>query len=100
LSMGDISYIKGLIDLRPKIFLDEMQDYLYRYRHVEVSVPTLSRTLSRMAFTHKTVSHAALERNELLRATWQGECGYYPADYYIWIDESSVDHLTNIRHKG
>ncbi|KAH6880880.1 hypothetical protein BKA70DRAFT_1044426, partial [Coprinopsis sp. MPI-PUGE-AT-0042] len=35
LSIGDISYIKGLIDLRPKIFLDEIQDYLYRYRHVD-----------------------------------------------------------------
>ena|ERR1700720_3141167 len=34
---------------------------------------------------------AALERNELLRATWLAEYGDIPADYFVWLDESSID---------
>ncbi|KAF6744038.1 hypothetical protein DFP72DRAFT_766632, partial [Ephemerocybe angulata] len=83
------------LQANPCLFLDEIQDRLIQYRNVEVSIATLSRACRRMALSLKRVSKAALERNELLRATWQGEFGALPAEYMVWLDESSVDDRTN-----
>ena len=56
--------------------------------------------LCRMALSHKGIAKEALERNELLRATWQGVHGDIPKEYIIWLDEASVDDRTNQRHAG
>jgi hypothetical protein len=48
-----------------------------------------------MAMTHKKQAKQASERNELLRATWQAQYGDIPAEYFVWLDESSVDDKTN-----
>jgi len=53
-----------------------------------------------MALTKKKVANAALERNELLRATWQAAYADIPANYCVWLDEASVDDLTNQRTAG
>ena len=50
--------------------------------------------------THKHVANEALERNELLRATWQAAYADIPADYCVWLDEASVDDRTNQRAMG
>ena len=36
-----------------------------------------------------------MERNKLLGATWQVEHGDIPAEYFVWLDESSIDDHTN-----
>jgi transposase len=100
LNHGDLSYISGLIQARPKIFLDEIQEELAVNREVVVSLATLSRTLHRQALSHKRVSRTAFERNEELRAIWVAEYGDIPKEYFVWMDESSVDDRTNQRHSG
>ena len=100
LDTGDMNYIAALIDARPKIYLDEIQEQLLTARDVLVSVPTLSRALRHMALANKQVANAALERNELLRATWQAAYADIPAEYCVWLDEASVDDLTNQRTAG
>ncbi len=100
LDMGDINYITSLIAARPKIFLDEIQDNLSLHRGRDVSISTLSRTLHQIQITHKKVASEALERNELLWATWQAEYGDIPAEYCVWLDESSVDNLVHQRQSG
>jgi len=37
----------------------------------------------------------ALERDELVHAAWQAECGDVPMDAFVWLDEASVDDRTN-----
>ncbi|TFK23477.1 hypothetical protein FA15DRAFT_565142, partial [Coprinopsis marcescibilis] len=96
----DINYMLSYVRAHPKVYLDEIQDALSMYRSVNVSLATISRALRRMAFTNKAVSKAALERNEMLRGIWQVEYGHHPADYYVWLDESSVDDFTNARRSG
>ncbi|KIK90430.1 hypothetical protein PAXRUDRAFT_681538 [Paxillus rubicundulus Ve08.2h10] len=61
------------------------------------SLATLSRAVCRLQLSHKQLSKTASERNELLRATWQAEYEYgdIPMEYFVWIDESSVDDKTN-----
>lgn len=66
LDQGDMTYISSLLDANPTMYLDELQIKLAETRHVDVSIATLSRALRRLAITHKKVSKAAMERNELL----------------------------------
>ena len=101
LNMGDMNYIASLIvEARPKIYLDELQEELLNVRDVLVSILTLSRALRRMVLTHKQVANSALSRNKLLRATWQAAYADIPGEFCIWFDEASVDDLTNQRTAG
>jgi len=100
LDTGDMNYIAALVEAQPKIYIDEVQEQLLRARDVLVSIPTLSHALRHMALTNKQVANAALERNELLRATWQAAYANIPAEYCVWLDEASVDDLTNQRTTG
>lgn len=100
LDTGDIDYISSLIQANPVFYLDEIQDRLLQYRNVEVSLATVSRALHHLALTHKKISSEASERDELLRATWQAAYADIPAEYCVWLDESSVDNRTNQRKSG
>ena len=85
LNTGDLNYLISLLEARPKIYLDELQEELFTARDVDVSIPTISCALRQWEMSNKTVASAALERNELLRATWQAEYGDIPAEYCIWF---------------
>ena len=95
LDMGDINYKDFLIDVQPKIYLDEIQDELLERQDIFVSISTLSCTLHQLSMTCKHVENEALERNELLHATWQATYADIPADYCLWLDETTVDDCTN-----
>jgi transposase len=66
LNQGDVTYISSLLDANPTLYLDELQIKLAEARDVDVSIATLSRAVRHLAITHKKVSKAAAERNELL----------------------------------
>jgi transposase len=100
LNTGDTTYITSILQARPVLYLDEVQTALLEVRNVDVCLATISRTLQRLAITNKQVAPEAVERNELLRATWQAAYGDIPAEYCIWLDESSVDNRTNQRTRG
>ena len=72
----------SLLEARPKIYLDELQEELFTAQDIDVSIPTISRALHRWEMSNKTVASTALERNELLRATWQAEYGDIPTKYW------------------
>ena len=48
LEREDLEYLDGLLSSQPALFLDEIQDKLQEMRDVEVSLATLSRTLSHL----------------------------------------------------
>ena len=66
LDMGDINYLASIIDARPKIYLDELQQELLLHRNIDVSISTISRALQQLAISQKKVSHEAIEWNKLL----------------------------------
>jgi hypothetical protein len=43
---------------------------------------------------------AAAERDELLHATWQAAYGDILADYFVWLDELSINDCTNQHTRG
>lgn len=100
LDSRDTDYIRSLLQAQPILYLDEIQAALLEYRDVDVSLATLSRTMQRLALSNKQITSEAVERNELLRATWQAAYGDIPAEYCVWLDEWSVDDRTNQRLRG
>ena len=60
LDRDDLNYLEAILCAEPGLFLDELQDKLRTVRDIEVSIATLSRTLSRLAITHKLVKRAML----------------------------------------
>lgn len=100
LERDDLNYLDGILVAEPALYLDEIQDKLREMRDVEVSLATLSRTLARLAVTHKHIAKEASERNDLLRATWQVVMGQYEPRQIVCIDEAGVDDRTNVRRSG
>lgn len=100
LSTEDVNFIESLLSDNPALFLDELALELYTIRDVDVSLATLSRTLHRLGLSHKQIAARAAEQNDLLRATWMAQYGDIPMSYFVWLDESSVDDLTNARTHG
>jgi transposase len=96
----DIEYIYALLQANPAMYLDELQEQLFAARDKDVSLATISRAIRNLGMTHKSISKTAAERDELLRATWQAAYGDIPAEYFVWLDESSVDDRTNQRTRG
>jgi transposase len=102
LTLADTTYICSLLDQKPTLYLDEIQDYLYRQRHVTVSLSTLTRTLRRIDMTNKAISRHAIERNQTLRAAYMNYIGHIITDplQLMFTDESSIDRRTMVRQKG
>lgn len=102
LSAQDLKFLRAMIHKRPTIYLDELQHELVEQRHVNVSLPTLSRTLRCMHYTHKAISKRALERDILRRAAFINKIGQLAADpeMLMFIDESARDARTSGRRTG
>jgi transposase len=100
LDQGDMNYIYSILEANPGLYVDEIQQQLFQVRNVDVSIATISRALWRLAVSHKKVAKEALERDEILRATWLAEYGDIRPESCLWLDESSVDDRTNQRHNG
>ena len=100
LDRDDLNYLDAILRAEPGLFLDELQEKLRIVRNIEVSISTLSRTLSHLAITHKSIAKEAAERNEHLRATWQIAMAQYDPQQLVFIDEAGVDDQTNFRKNG
>jgi transposase len=101
LTDDDITFINALVEANPSIYLDEIQQKLYDIRSVDISLPTLSRTLRRLNFTRKMVTKMAAERDDELRAVWEGMMAQYTdPELFVAVDESAVDDRTGQRTQG
>ena len=61
LSLADLQFILDLLQSKPTIYLDELQNELLRQLGCQISIPSLFRTLQRLNFSRKRVSAPALE---------------------------------------
>lgn len=100
LDRDDLNFIDSILAAEPGLYLDEIQEKLFGFRDIEVSISTISRTLSRLDQTHKGIAKEAIERNELLRATWQIEMAQYDPRQLVFIDKAGINDHTNIWRKG
>ncbi|KAE9399505.1 hypothetical protein BT96DRAFT_780675, partial [Gymnopus androsaceus JB14] len=100
LNEGDLNYIVSILQANPLLFSDEIHQKLVDYRQVDVCLPTISRAIRDLSITHKKVSYEALQRNDLVRATWLGKHGDIPKEYIIWLDESGFNGRDHQRDHG
>jgi len=95
LDQEDYAYINTLLDWEPTIYLDEIQDKLMEDRDIDVSIASIRWAIVHLDFTRKAISKEAKERNELLRAIWEGNMTQYTdPDLFLFLDESAVNNLT------
>ena len=90
------------LDQQHTVYLDEIQEQLLSRHGVKVSIPTLTRTLHRLHFSHKQVSGKALERNDRLRAVYMNWIADLVPDpnMLMFGDEVAKDERTSNRRKG
>ncbi|QRV88413.1 Tc1-mariner class transposase [Ceratobasidium sp. AG-Ba] len=102
LSQNDVRFIASSIKNNPCIYLDELQTLIRHESGQSVSIPTLSRTLSKHGYSYKRISKAAAERNRLLRAGFTNLAGtiIQRPDQPIFLDETSKDNKTIQRPRG
>ena len=95
------NYIRALVEVKPSIYLDEIQEKLATEHGIHISLATISRTLARMQYSKKSLSRRAAERNEDLRNLWELEMAELDdPDFFVFIDESAVDNRTVRRSSG
>lgn len=102
LSSTDLSFIKSLLHCNGMLYLDEIQALLLERRGIDVSIPTLSRTMQRMQYSKKRVSARAIERNEAKRAAYLDMISELAPDpeMLMFTDESAKDERTSSRPMG
>lgn len=101
LNAEDMAFIDELLEREPCLFLDELQDRLEEGRGKRVSMSTLYRNITKLNITGKRVTKQAAERDNVLRAIWEGEMAQYDdPDVFVFLDESAVDNKTGQRNKG
>lgn len=91
----DKACIKDFLKDKPAAYLDEIQLHLFDTQNVWVSTSTISCAIASMVITNKKISKATGEQDEILRAIWKRKNGRIPMENIVWLDESSVDDLTN-----
>jgi hypothetical protein len=72
---------------------------LFEVRDVDVSIATVSRTMRRLAISHKDILKEARERDEFVQA-WQVEYGDIPAEAFLWLDELPDDRPSVAHRRG
>ena len=89
-----------LILEQPGIFLHELQHKLTVHFGVQVSAPTICRTLKHMGCSRQVIRHIAIQRSDMMRAKFMGEVSIYDPAMFIWTDESGCDRRNSARKFG
>jgi len=92
-----ISYVEGLIERQPDIYLSEIQDQLLEAFNITASLSTISLSLKRRGYTRKKISRAAIERDEERRNQYQALIAEYPPETHVYVDESACNRHTSNR---
>ncbi len=92
--------IKHLLDARPWLYLDEIQEFLLEAFDIEPSIPTISLALKRIRVTRKKLKVEAAQRNDELRTQWRDNLQHFTAEQLVCVDESGSDERTGDRQFG
>ncbi|KAJ6586487.1 hypothetical protein DFH09DRAFT_1075410 [Mycena vulgaris] len=98
----DIRFIEALLEQTCTIHLDELQEKLLMQHNINVSLPTLFRTLQRLHLSHKCVSVRALERNDIQCSAYMNRIADVvpDANMLMFIDEAAKNDHSTGRSKG
>ena len=89
-----------LIIENPGIYLYEIQEEFYNKFGVEVSTPSICRTLRFMVCSRQRIQRIALQRSDECRARFMAEIAMYDPAMLVWIDETGCDQRNSLRRCG
>ncbi|CAO1638558.1 unnamed protein product [Sympodiomycopsis kandeliae] len=92
--------IHNLVEMDSTAYLDDLQQVLEEHGHGDVSLSTVSRTLTRVDYTLKKVHRYASQQSPELRNQYRERIGKYSADQLVFVDESSFDSRVFHRQYG
>lgn len=93
--------LTDLIKEMPSLYLDELAEWLAIYHDQPISTSALHNNLVELGLTHKLLHKTAAERDEVARTQWIHDVtSHYTAAQMVFIDESSKDNRTLVRHYG
>ena len=84
----------------PGIYLNELQQELFRSTGTSVSISTIFRTIRWLGFTRKKLRHVAMQPSDVKRAEFMEEMSYISADMIVWLDETGSDRRNERRKFG
>lgn len=82
------------------MYLHEIQQQLLHMFGVDVSVPTICKTLKFMGCSRQKIQHIALQRSEVCRARFMSEISIYDPAMLVWVDETGCDRRNSMRKFG
>jgi transposase len=90
-----VSEIEKQLMWRPDLTQEELQWYIFDWWDIWVHQSTISRTISALDLTLKTLQRQAAQRNQPRRAAHMDWVWKYPASFFVFADESacSEKHL-------
>ena len=89
------NYICNLVEVKPSIYLNEIQEKLATKHGVDISLVTILQTFTRMWYSKKSLSNRAKECNEELQTLWELEIAELDdPNFFVFVDESAVDNRT------
>ncbi|KAJ3996542.1 hypothetical protein F5050DRAFT_1534162, partial [Lentinula boryana] len=93
-------FLVTLLEHSPDLYLDELQLELSIQYGVDVSLPTIYRTLTHLGYSNKKLSKKAAERLQHKRTNFIMQIKDEPYERLVCADESSVNLLTTYRQNG
>ena len=85
---------------KPTLFLDEVQEQLYKSTGKWVHASTICCTIKQNGFTHKKVQVIALQQSEAARLQYMAEISVFNPDMLVWIHETGSYRRNSIRSYG
>ena len=95
----EFSLVDSLLD-SPGIYLQELQNKLFRNTGVMASISTILRTIRRLGFTRKMLRHVVMQQDAIRRQEFMAEMMYISAEMIVWLDETGSDRRSASRKFG
>ena len=71
LNADDILYVEAILLANPGLYLDEIQEKLAVIGNLHISVVTIFQSLQHLGISHKAITRAASQCDEMLRNLWE-----------------------------
>ena len=81
-------YVTGLVLANPSMYLGKICQHIRDEMEIEVAPPTICRLLRSYGLTRKRIKKLALQRSDVVRGAFMAQCLLFPAEAFVWVDES------------
>jgi transposase len=90
-------HVIGLVLANPSMYLSEICQHVCDELVIEVAPPTICRLLRSYGITRKRIKKVALQRRDTVRGAFLAQCLLFPAETFVFMDESGSDARDHIR---